>query len=154
MHNSKGNNCNLSGHEVRKHSGNSISIFWSCSSANNWPDPSPIPWTQLTLRNPRNLLPTLPFPRSAIPHARVRSVQNNCNVYCSIQTICSYKYPPNTLGIKSAYCQNHCEGLIQTNHDTFATLSPPQTMGSSWKRGSQAKHSLIPTPFSNFKLQI
>lgn len=57
-------------------------------------------------------------------------------------------------GIKAASCQNLSEGFIQMNHVTFATLTPPQTMGSSRKRGSQAKHSLIPAPFSNSKLQI
>lgn len=59
MHNNKGNNCNLFGHEVRKHSGSSIYMLWSYSSANNWPDPSPTPQTQLTPRSLRNLLPTL-----------------------------------------------------------------------------------------------
>lgn len=150
MHNSKGNNCNLSGHEVRKHSGSSISILWSCSSANNWADPSPIPRTQLTLRSLRNLLPALPFPRPAIPRARGRSVQNNCNVHCSIQTICSHKYPPNMPGIKSASCQNHCEGLIQINHVTFATLSPPSDNGKFLEKRLSSQAFTFPRTFQQF----
>lgn len=35
VHNNKGNNCHLSGHEVRKHSGSRIYTLGSCSSANN-----------------------------------------------------------------------------------------------------------------------
>lgn len=56
------------------------------------------------------------LPRSAIPPARDRAVPNNCNVCCSIRAICSYKYPPNVPGIKSASWHNHCEGFIQINH--------------------------------------
>lgn len=98
VHNNKGNNCNLSGR-----SGSSIYILWSCSSANNWPDPSPVPRTQLAPRCLRNLLPTLPCSFPALQFHMQGTGQYKTTGMFAEQAICSYECPPN--GIKAASCQ-------------------------------------------------
>lgn len=102
MHNSKGISViYLCKEALRKQHFYPLELLLSQQLSRSIPNPTDWAGTE----EPQEPCPAMSFPRSAIPHARLRPAQNNCNVCCSIpinilQTCQGLNQPPVKISLK------------------------------------------------------